>query len=123
MWNHSPEMIAMSVKEKIPYPIMERKDMADLIAYIFTTRYFTVKGDAAKGKIVFQEKKCSDCHMNSGGPPLKFFQGRCTSSYMITELWNHGPIMEKKLLSKGYQWPKLTEAEMVDLLAYLNEGS
>lgn len=123
MWNHAPSMMEMGEQEEIPYPIMERKDIADLVAYIFTTRYFTIQGDVERGKKVFYEKKCSDCHLNSGGPPLEFFKGRCTPSYMITEMWNHGPIMEKKLLTKGYAWPKLTEKEMIDLLTYLNEGS
>jgi cytochrome c len=119
MWNHFPEMVRGQASGN-SMPIFEKKEMADLIAYIFTTRYFQLKGDPQDGEKVFIEKKCADCHRGPGGPPLSFFQGKCSSAYMITEMWNHGPIMEKTLEEKKIPWPKLTEKEMVDLMAYLN---
>ena len=36
--------------------------MADLIAYLFSTRYFDEPGNAERGKVVFVKKQCNLCH-------------------------------------------------------------
>jgi len=122
MWNHYPEMSSMEEAKKISFPVFDKKEISDLVSYIFTTRYFYIKGNAEKGKMVFKEKKCSDCHLGKGGPPLDFFKNKCSPAFMISEMWNHGPLMEKKFQELNYQWPNLKEEEVIDMMQFLNEG-
>src|SRR5208337_2909444 len=66
MWNHFPEMSKAMEEENIKVPEFSAKDMADIIAYLFSTRYFDPAGNGVAGKKIFQEKRCNVCHEIQG---------------------------------------------------------
>jgi cytochrome c2 len=63
MWNHSEEMRREMERRGIRFPNLSSQEMADLVAHLFSTRYFDQPGNAEKGKTVFVKKYCSSCHV------------------------------------------------------------
>ncbi len=41
---------------------------------------------------------------------------------MVSTLWRHGPQMLDEMKAKQIKWPTFNEAQMSDLIAYLNSG-
>jgi hypothetical protein len=41
---------------------------------------------------------------------------------MVSVLWLHGPQMLDRMTEKSMAWPRFTERQMSDLIAYLNSG-
>ncbi|NOY05983.1 MAG: c-type cytochrome [Chlorobi bacterium] len=77
-----------------------------------------------KGKKVFKEKGCIQCHAVYGrggdiGPDLgkKKFYG--TYMQLASLMWNHLPRMFTVMENRKRPFPKLTEKDMNKLLAYL----
>ena len=62
MWNHSEEMRKGMEKKGISFPTLSAQEMADLVAYLFSTRYFDEPGNPERGKAVFVKKQCNLCH-------------------------------------------------------------
>lgn len=129
MWNHFPEMFNQMKKENIKVPELSAKDMANITAYLFSIRYFDPLGDTAKGKKLFQERRCNICHQigkdaqgTKEGPNLAKLKGMVSPIYMATVLWNHGPKMIGRMKEKNLNWQKITDKELIDLMEYLNQG-
>jgi len=80
-------------------------------------------GDAARGKAVFEQKRCAHCHRSRGqqgvGPALDQLKRPQGALELVGRLWNHAPIMFSTLLEAGLEWPQITPPEMADLIAYL----
>jgi cytochrome c551/c552 len=62
MWNHSEEMGKEMEQKGITFPHLSSQEMADLVAYLFSTRYFDEPGNAERGKVLFVKNECSLCH-------------------------------------------------------------
>ncbi len=80
--------------------------------------------DPLNGRITFEEKKCIACHAVGGfggtaGPDLSRDQYFGSSIELATIIWNHSPQMNRKFRQLRMDRPKLTEAEMLDLLGFL----
>ena len=80
-------------------------------------------GDAARGQNVFASRQCARCHVPRGqrgmGPALEEVR-RPQGAYELTgRLWNHAPAMFTALKQEGVEWPRISAAEMVDLMAFL----
>ena len=76
MWSHAPVMWAAMAKDNVPIPPVSTDQAADLFAYFYAARYFEKLGDAERGKRLFQEKRCTECHsltaLGGGvGPPVE----------------------------------------------------
>jgi len=41
---------------------------------------------------------------------------------MATALWNHGPKMIAIMKERNIKWRKIADKELIDLVAYFNEG-
>ncbi|MCK5554100.1 MAG: c-type cytochrome [Deltaproteobacteria bacterium] len=127
MWNHSPQMWE-SIKEKgIKYFSVSAQEMTDLIAYLFSVRYFDEPGDYQRGKKVFEEKQCFLCHEIKRGwrsekLPLEKYKGHISPIFMAQVMWNHGPEMLSQMKAKKLTWKGIDGKEMVDLMEYLNAG-
>lgn len=122
MWNHAPAMWAAMAQKGIPIPALDQRDAADLYAYFFSLRYFAQPGDAARGKAVFQAKRCSHCHGLRNtlvGPPVAEWSEVSDPIAWVREMWNHSAKMMQKMKQTRISWPHLTEQEMTDLLVYL----
>ncbi|HEU5320248.1 MAG TPA: c-type cytochrome [Methylomirabilota bacterium] len=77
----------------------------------------------ARGSEVFASKRCAHCHVPRAqrgmGPPLEELR-RPQGAYELSgRLWNHAPAMFTVLKQEGLQWPEIDDAEMAELMAYL----
>ena len=125
MWNHSPEMLAAMKEKGIERPTFEGQDMADLIAFLYSARYFELGGSPTIGQELFDERKCSQCHGNDAsggkyGPKLRNLGRVFTPVSFALALWSHGPRMYAKAEALGLGWPTLNEGDLSHLLAFLN---
>jgi len=123
MWNHSHKMRKEMEGKGIVYPSLSPQEMADLIAYLFSTRYFDEPGDPVQGKTVFTNKQCHLCHTKGAKMPgLADLRGQISPIFMAQALWNHGPEMLEKMRKAKVPWQKIDGKELVDLMEYLNRG-
>jgi cytochrome c2 len=120
MWNHGPQMRRRAARTNTELQQFQGTEMNDLVAYLWSRRYFEVTGSVARGRRVFQSKNCSACHdqANSGAPPLK---GEFSATVMASALWRHGPRMLVMMEKRGIRWPVFDAREMANLIAYLNK--
>jgi cytochrome c len=123
MWNHSYEMWRKMEEKGIKRLALPPQEMADIIAYLFSTRYFDEPGDAERGKAAFIKKQCSLCHgKGAKGPNLSSLKGQISPILMAQTMWNHGPVMLEQMRKAKVSWQKMDGKEMVDLMEYLNQG-
>lgn len=120
MWNHAPTMRRRG--ESIPR--LNEGSMPDLIAYLFSQRYFFETGNTAKGKQVYEDKNCATCHdarrRETGAPDLTKAVESYSPISMTTAAWGHGPAMLRTMDTQRVEWPSFKGKEMADLIAYLN---
>jgi cytochrome c len=123
MWNHSHKMSKAMEEKDIERPILSLKEMADLVAYLFSTRYFDELGDPQRGKNVFIKKQCNLCHAKGTKMPnLSALKGQIFPIFMAQTMWNHGPEMLEQMRKAKVPWQKIEGKEMIDLMEYLNRG-
>jgi mono/diheme cytochrome c family protein len=123
MWNHAPAMWASMQVQHIARPQFSNKEMADLIAYLFSERYFESQGNVERGRRTFKEKGCAECHGNSKAsvaPDLTKFRGSTAAIPLATAFWNHGPLMLKAMVQQQIPWPRFRPGEISDVMEFLN---
>jgi cytochrome c2 len=125
MWNHSPAMWSAMKKQHLPRPTFEGREMADVIAFLYSMRSYALGGSPYVGKELFNERKCSHCHGpealgGEGGPTLRQSGKLFTPVTMARALWSHGPNMYRKSQQLGVGWPTMKEGDLEHLLAFLN---
>jgi cytochrome c2 len=121
MWNHSNEMTKRMEEKRITRQNLSPQEMADLVAYLFSTRYFDEPGDSERGKAVFVRKQCNLCHsQGSKKLDLSNLRGQISPISMAEMMWNHGPEMLERMRKSKVPWQKIDGKEMVDLMEYLN---
>jgi mono/diheme cytochrome c family protein len=124
MWNHVEAMNDRMEQMRLVRPRFEGSEMADLLAFLYFLNYFDEPGDVRRGKALFNEKHCIQCHavgreggrtaprldvVERGTPPLKIAQ----------DLWNHGPGMTAAMRARNLEVPAFRGNEIVDLFAFL----
>ena len=124
MWNHASAMGEFMEEEKIAWPELSGKEMADLIAYLYFIKFADRPGDPKGGKKLFSQKGCATCHgadAMSGdvGPDLSESDAISSTIRMAQILWNHAPVMEERIMEKAMPWPEFSGKEMTDLYAFL----
>jgi cytochrome c2 len=123
MWNHSHEMGKRMEEKGIRWETLSAQEMADLVAYLFSTRYFDEPGDSEQGKAVFIKKQCNLCHSKESKKlDLSGLKGQISPIFMAQMMWNHGPDMLERMRRAKVPWQKIDGREMVDLMEYLNRG-
>jgi mono/diheme cytochrome c family protein len=120
MWNHGPKMWAKMGN----VPSLAPEEMSDLISYLYFLQFIDPSGDAKRGRVVYQEKKCGSCHTLPGasgtvGPDLTKAEKLKTPVDVVTEMWNHVGSMERRMLEESVEWPVFKGGEMADLITYL----
>ena len=90
-----------------------------------TEETYVLWGDPRKGRKVYAERGCADCHAirgvggtlgpDLGRPPLQ----HRTVTQMAGIMWNHAPQMTQLAKTKGINIRPFTGSEMLDLLTYL----
>lgn len=126
LWNHAPRMWLQMEAEKIAYPTFSAKEMADLFAYLYTARYMDEPGDAGRGRLLFSQKGCIQCHAvgrqgGKVGPDLKRIGAVDTPLFWAQAMWNHAPVMQAQMEERNITWPEFYDDEMNDLLAYIRQ--
>jgi mono/diheme cytochrome c family protein len=119
MWNHAPNMR----RRGGALPVLNAGEMADLVTFLFTQRYFFEQGDIDRGRTVY-EAKCATCHESRrremGAPELAQASEVYSPVTLTSALWRHGPKMLQATKREGLSWPTFQGTEMPDLIAYLN---
>ena len=127
MWNHSPEMWRRTESANIARPTFKDQEIADLVAFLSSLRYFEPSGSELIGGTLFVERDCSRCHGRTGegdrhGPALRGRGKSFTTIGLATALWSHGPNMYQRTKELKVPWPKLAENDVGNLLAFLNSS-
>ena len=98
--------------------------MPDLIAFLFSQRYFLERGNAARGRRTYEEKSCAKCHESrspeTGAPDLSQATEVYSPITLTSAVWRHGPSMMDRMKRQKIEWPEFEGSEMADLIAYLN---
>ena len=129
MWNHAPAMLReIARRGEKGATELEAQEMADIIAYILTRRYYANAGDAEIGQRVFVAKRCASCHALGDysadvAPDLSPIRGRASAVLMAHVMWRYGPPMLDLMADRGIPWPHFEGNEMADLIAFMNRRS
>lgn len=120
IWNHAPQMWAAMRKADVEQPKMNEGEVADLFAFFYSVRYFDQPGDAARGKHVFEDKKCGLCHSDKG-PAIAIARWSSLRDpvELVERMWNHAPQMVGVTAARKMPFPTLDSRELTDLLVYL----
>jgi cytochrome c2 len=123
MWNHFPEMWKEIEEKGMERPVLSAQEMADLVAYLFSIKYFDPPGNAIRGRSIFMKKRCDLCHIKGGkGPDLKKLKRPLSSISIAQSIWNHGPEMWEEMIKAKIPWERINHQELIDLMEYLNRG-
>ena len=125
MWNHSPQMDQAMKLRGIQRPSFDGQEMADLMAFLNSLRYFEPNGSVPAGRGLFTARGCTRCHGataqgTSLGPALGSGRRHMNSVVLATALWSHGPEMYRRTQKLGIPWPMLEQNDLGDLFAFLN---
>jgi mono/diheme cytochrome c family protein len=127
IWNKAPAMMAAMATRGITVPQLRPEDMADLVAYLYSVRYFASGGSVPRGWVVASNKGCLHCHAVSGerGKPasdLTKAKGLDSSAAVLAALWNH-TVVTPMVAGQRLGWPMLKADEMADLVTLLESIS
>jgi mono/diheme cytochrome c family protein len=127
MWNKAPEMTKAMKARGISIPELRAAEMADLVAYLYSIRYFDQSGDLEKGRRHVREKGCLSCHSLSGGggasaSDLGQTKGLVTSVAVVAALWNHTLAGGDRPEGQAVPWPTLQPSEIADLAVFLQSS-
>jgi mono/diheme cytochrome c family protein len=126
IWNKAPAMAAVMQSKGISVPQLAPEQMADIVAYLYSVRYFA-SGNVQQGYTVASQKGCLHCHVLRGerGKPasdLAKVKGLDSPSAALAALWNHA-LVTTTVAGKKLDWPVLASREMADLIAMLQSVS
>jgi mono/diheme cytochrome c family protein len=131
MWNHGSGMSGTMKALSVERPVLEGRDIADLMAFIQNISQANVKeqtymvpGDPKIGEKLFVLKQCSKCHKigdrgGSIGPDLTKKELNVGAAAIAAKMWNHGSKMFAKMKELHIEQPKFQGSEMADVIAYL----
>src|SRR3984893_7420362 len=124
MWNHAPTMWTSMRERTISAGDLDEQAAADLFAYFYSARFFERPGDAARGKHVFTEYGCAQCHgltdaIKPGIKPVSQWEALSDPVALTEAMWSHAPTMWVELKLKQILWPQLSGPALTDLLVYL----
>lgn len=120
LWNHTPKMWDQMSARLISRPNPTENDWADLFAYLYARQFPPKEGDAARGKDVFENKRCIACHEGKVAPGRTVAEWRDIEHPVVFawEMWNHISSMQVASIEARKTWPELTGKDIVDLTAY-----
>ncbi len=126
MWNKQPAMLATMRPRGISVPQLQPEEMADLVAYLYSVRYFAGSGTSQLGRTRVRQKGCLACHSLAGSgattaPDLARIAPLGSPAEVISILWNHA-LIDADAGDQPRQWPTFSAAEMADLAAFLQSA-
>ena len=123
IWNKAPAMMKAMASESVKVPQLKPEEMADIVAYLYSVRYFASGGSIPRGWVVATNKGCLNCHGVYGerGKPasdLTRAKGLDSSAAVIAALWNH-TLVTPTIAGKKTPWPSFNSDEMANLVTLL----
>ena len=123
MWNHWPAMASAMEALDLQLPTFREGELADLLAYVYVSRYRGAGGDPLRGGAVYGDLGCAFCHGLEGegtlGPPLNQVTPTAGAEQIIQGMWNHAPAMWEEMGAHQMPWPRFDAQELTDLLSFL----
>lgn len=124
MWNKAPAMTTAMASRGITVPQLTPVEMADLVAYLYSSGYFAGGGSPNRGWATLSSKGCLACHGVFGerGKPasdLTAATGPTTPTRVLADLWNHTTVTAPSPAGGKAPWPSFQAQEMADLMALL----
>ena len=126
IWNKAPAMAAAMQSRGISLPQLAPEQMADIVAYLYSVRYFA-SGSVQQGYGVASQKGCLNCHALRGergkiASDLTKARGLDSPAAVLAALWNH-TLVTPTVSGKKLDWPAFAPQEMADLIAMLQSVS
>jgi hypothetical protein len=105
----------------ISLPQLTPEQMADIVAYLYSVRYFA-GGSVQQGYGVATQKGCLNCHASRSerGRPAGDLtkKGLDSPPAVLAALWNHA-LVTPTVAGKKMDWPVFSTQEMADLIGML----
>jgi cytochrome c2 len=128
MWNHGPQMAEVMQARGIERPPFRGTELRDLIAYLKSESVAAdpgplhlLPGDAERGRRIFADKHCIECHSGGGRGPSLIGRGTGRDlTEFATAMWNKTPAMMTMMKRRAIKTTPLRGDEMADLVAYLD---
>jgi cytochrome c2 len=123
-WNHTPRMIDAMIDEGYPWPTLDRREMSDLLSYLYYLRLFDEPGDPGRGSTAYSRLRCQACHSLGGeggtaGGPLDRFSAYPSPVVLAQAMWNAGPMMQQAQIGRWTAISNFARAEMADIQAHI----
>ena len=127
IWNKAPAMTAAMAARNISIPQLKPEDMADLVAYLYSSGYFAAPGSPSRGWATLSSKGCLVCHgvygeRGKSASDLTRAKGMDSPAGVLAALWNHA-LVTPTVAGKKLDWPVFASREMADLIAMLQSAS
>jgi mono/diheme cytochrome c family protein len=124
MWNKGPVMAREMKRRIVQVPPLGANELAAIVGYLYSLDYFSGPGDARRGEEIVKAKGCLGCHSVRGvgggsGPDFEKMKGLSQPANVVSAMWNHGVVMERKMRNEALSWPVLTGEEMSQVVGYL----
>lgn len=128
MWNKAPSMEREMSRMGITRPQLDPVEIADIVAYLYSVRYFRESGSIQTGRRRIRDKGCLDCHSLDGvgastASELSRTAGLGSPPAVIAALWNHVGIDAVESSARVVVWPAIDPDEMADLVAFFMRTS
>ena len=129
MWNHVPLMEKAMREQRLAWPQFRQNELHDLFTYLHSLNprggsAYPFRGEARLGRILFAAT-CQKCHGAVGkgghlGPDLGP-KAALTSDEeaFASRMLRHAPTMVATAREVRLDWPRLSGAEMANILAYM----
>jgi mono/diheme cytochrome c family protein len=126
LWNHAPAMLRQVREARLAAPTLQGEEIADVLRFLASLRYFEPTGSPFLGERVFAERGCARCHGPNAegtrnGPKLRAGADAFTMVSFATALWSHGPAMNTRAEKLGIPWPSLEPGDIGELISFLND--
>lgn len=123
IWNKQPLMLAAMTQRAITIPQLRPDEMADIVAFLYSVRYFGNAGNPPNGYAVLTRKGCLYCHGISGerekpAGDIRKYKTLNSPAAVLAAMWNH-TVVTPTVAGKKIEWPEFRSQEMADLVALL----
>jgi mono/diheme cytochrome c family protein len=135
MWNHFPRMAEQIRDANRGRPYLTSGELRSLVAYLYPgelrpgvdeASLVGQPGDPKRGEPLVASKGCLACHAISApgrgsAASLDQLKGVDSPWSIVAQMWNHSFLMQLETRGQGVTWAPLSETEMADLVAYLQQ--
>ncbi len=127
MWNHSPVMMNQMKLKNIDHQKLTAKEFSSLRIFLYELRYLGSAGNSEKGKKLFAQMSCINCHSvgnsNTGKIKLDEIGKYASPVYLAQIMWNHAIKMQKMQKASNVKVPVFKDDDFADLSSYIKSAS